>query len=79
MQLFVKTLQGSTITLSAEKSDTVEAVQQRIAQKENLPEGSDFRLIYSGKQLDGARSLGDYNIQENATMHLLTRLRGGAM
>lgn len=78
MQLFVKTLQGQTLTVNADTADTIQAVKERIAAKENLPAGEQ-RLVYAGKQLDETRSLQDYNIQENATLHLLMRLKGGRM
>jgi len=76
MQIFVKTLQGQTITVNVDSTDTIDAVKRKIAAKENLPAGEQ-RLIYSGKQLDETRTLADYNIQENATLHLLLRLKGG--
>ncbi len=76
MQVFVKTLQGSTITVDVNPSDTIDAVKQKISLKENLPVGEQ-RLIYGGKQLDETRTLADYNIAESATLHLLMRLKGG--
>lgn len=72
-QIFVRTLTGKNITLTVDSTDTVLSVKQQVFEKEGISKNQQ-RLIFAGKQLEDDKTLGEYNIQKEATIHLVLRL-----
>ena len=72
-QIFVKTLAGKTISLNVEQSDTIENVKTQIQYKEDIPT-EDQRLIFFGKELEDKKTVANYKIKEQSTLHLVIKM-----
>lgn len=76
MQIFVKTLSGKTLSMKVQGTDTIQKLKEMINDREGVPVDQQ-RLIFQGKQLDDNKTLTDYGVQSENTIHLVLRLRGG--
>ena len=76
MRIFVKFLNGETLPFSVRSTDTVDSFKGKIWERLSIPR-VDQRLIYNRRRLvEDGRTLDDYGITNDSTLHLILRLRG---
>ena len=76
MQIFVRTLTGKTATIEVDGTETIADLKEKLREREGIP-ADQQRLVFAGKLLEDDRTISDYNIRKESTVHLLLRLKGG--
>ncbi|KAK2625751.1 hypothetical protein QTJ16_005063 [Diplocarpon rosae] len=76
MHIFVKNIAGDTFPMTVPAGLSIHNLTTLLSVRTSLPE-SDLRLVYAGKHLSSSRTLADYNITRETTLHLAVPLKGG--
>ena len=70
----IKTLTGKILIIGIHSSSTIEDLKEKICDSERIAASSQ-RLIFEGKQLEDNKTLADYNIKNESTLHMVLKLR----
>jgi len=76
-QIFVRSVDGRTLTLDVDLSDTVDTVKRQLESRAGVPVQMQ-RLVHAGRDLHDEPTLLDCGIERHSTLHLVPRLRGGS-
>ncbi len=71
MQIFIRTFSNNTIVINIDPNQTINDVKNIISEKLNIPTKY-FRLTYTSLNLNNERSIFDYNILSDSTLHMMT-------
>ena len=75
MQIFIKLPTGLTTTLEVLPTDKIEDVKAKLAAKVGI-QTDVLRLTFKGKSLEEGRTLEDYSVENECTIHTVPLLRG---
>lgn len=75
LTLFALNLTGKRFAVRCEPNDTIQKLKEALSQEMCIP-ANQFLLIFAGKQLDPERTIDSYRICTDATLHVVTKLRG---
>ena len=76
-QIFVVTVKGEQLAIDFDPNDTVEVLKAKVEAAEGTPATEQYP-VFSGKLLENGRTLAEYNIQKESTVHLGSpRVEGG--
>jgi hypothetical protein len=77
MQIFIKNLNGKTVTYQVHPTDTILSVKRQVREKEGMSVPR-IRLMYAGKILENDETLSNYNIPKESTFQLMFKFGGGS-